>query len=243
MGHGSQMKIIKKKTYGEYYYEYGGECVTAHNNKLYIKPGNDTKINIICQESGTILKTINTNVYTDIYNRRYKIMFRENELFITRNCKFMDNKHLMIINNNYDIYANENKICLYEKNTLYKKDNKINIPCDDELISKFTPIDEMIVDVNTFSTPESIIQNASNCTKRPIVHFLELEVPRVSNCTKRPIVHFLELEVPCVSNCTIKYITATDDKIYACIEQHNMKDKIITYNIHKNKIQRRRKHK
>jgi hypothetical protein len=203
IGYGALMEKHIKETGEDCSFDQYGGCITLHNNKLYIKPCDDTKINIVCPIAGTLLETINTNVYSGCYRQRCKIMFRENELFITRDYKFLDVENLITINNNYDVYTNGNKICLYKKNTLYKKDNKINIPIDDDLISKLNPIDEIIVDARSFRNDNQE---------------LKIDDPKY----------------------TIKCITAIDDKIYTCID-YTKGSKIIVYNIHKNKINRKRK--
>jgi hypothetical protein len=197
-------KIKKANNEKLYLSKYCGICITLYNNKLYINSCNDTKIMVISPESGTILETINTTIYTGYSTQGCKIMFRDDELFITHDYMFSDTKQLIIINNNYDIYTIENKIYLYGKNTLYKKDNNINVQLDDESISKLTPIDEIIVDINSFKSDESVS------------------------------------EMRYISNCIIKCMTATDNKIYACVE-YGIGSKIIVYSIHKNKIKRMRK--
>jgi hypothetical protein len=147
IGYGISLEVINKKTNIKLYFvnRYGG-CITLYNSKLYVKLCNDTKINVICSLSGALLRTIETDVYSGDYTKRCKLLFRENEMFITYDYKFIDTNQLITINNNYDICAYENKICLYSKNTLYKKNNNLNIPLDEESISKIDPIDEIIID-------------------------------------------------------------------------------------------------
>jgi hypothetical protein len=166
IGYGHSVDKIKKECNEKLYLsEYCGSCITLYNNKLYIKPCDDTKIIAVCPKSGILLEIINTTIYTGIYTQRCKIMFRDDEIFITHDYMFLDIRQLININNNYDICAIGNKIYLYEKNTLYKKDNNINIPLDEELMSKLTPIDEIIVDINSFKNEESASETKynSNC--------------------------------------------------------------------------------
>jgi hypothetical protein len=146
------IRQIKKET-GEQqdFSDYMGAYITLYDNKLYIKSYNDTKINILCSISGRLLGTINTNIHNEESANFCKIMFRENELFVTWDYKFVYVKKMIIINDEYDIYVYKNKICLYTKNTLYKKDNNINIPLDVESIDKLTPNREIIVNEETIT--------------------------------------------------------------------------------------------
>jgi hypothetical protein len=196
------MEKIKKETNQTIYLsEYRGDCVTIYNDKLYVKSNH--KINILCSISGTLLETIKKVPHTG-----NKIMFRENELFITQDYRYFDTKNLIIINNNHDIYVNmnENKVYLYEKNTLYKKYGGINIPHSDKLISELVPLDAIIIDAYTYKS---------------------------NNKT-------LELEIHYTSRRRVKCITASDNKIYVCVEYYDDETKIIVYNIRQNKIQRKK---